>query len=404
MKNNTSPQPQRGAKWKTPLWGWGLFLLLFSCQSAGKKDAHAGHDHEKEHAHAPNEVEFSEAQIMATGIEVGEFDQTHMGESIKATGKVDVPQEGRAEVHAPTEGFLRKGDILLGQYVEKGQALTYLEHQNFILLQENYLTVNQELAYLQKEYERQKELSNENVSAKKTFQRTEADLAIQQGKKASLEAQLRMLGIEPSQIAVGKLQTQLYVRAPLSGYIKKVNAVAGQFVSPQDVLYEIASPAHKHLELQVFEKDILKVKKGQTVIFYSPNAPKETYEGEIFLIGQNIDDANKSVNVHVHFDDSKAGKKLIEGMYLEAKILLETAQEATLPEEAIVREGEQNFVFVQSSKNHFKKMPIRIKNENEGKVALEIVGKLPENAKIVRKGTYYLNAQMNVGSEEGHAH
>ncbi|TAE09747.1 MAG: HlyD family efflux transporter periplasmic adaptor subunit, partial [Bacteroidetes bacterium] len=191
---------------------------------------------------------------------------------------------------------------------------------------------------------------------------------------------------------------------PLSGYIKKVNAVSGQFVSPQDVLFEIASPAHKHVELQIFEKDILKISKGQKVLFYSPNAPKQVYEGEVFLIGQNIDATNKTVNVHVHFDDSQVGKTLLEGMYVEAKVLLKAQQEATLPEDAIVREGEQNFVFVQSSKNHFKKMPIRIKHENEGKVALEIIGKMPENAKIVRKGTYYLNAQMNVGSEEGHAH
>lgn len=381
-----------------------VFILagaLLACQNTKPKEASS---HEKEHAHAPNEVEFSDAQIMTVGIEVGEFDQSQVGEHIKTTGKIDVPQEGRAEVHAPAEGFLRKGDVLLGQYVERGQVLTYLEHQNYIILQENYLASLQEISYLQKEYDRQKELSSENVSAKKTFQRTEADLAIQQGKKASLEAQLRMLGIEPSQIGVGKLQTQLQVRAPLSGYIKKVNAVSGQFVSPQDVLFEIASPAHKHVELQIFEKDILKISKGQKVLFYSPNAPKQVYEGEVFLIGQNIDATNKTVNVHVHFDDSQVGKTLLEGMYVEAKVLLKAQQEATLPEDAIVREGEQNFVFVQSSKNHFKKMPIRIKHENEGKVALEIIGKMPENAKIVRKGTYYLNAQMNVGSEEGHAH
>ncbi len=397
-----SHQPQRGVFRFSPLWGWGLFfLLLFSC---GKKDAHEGHDHEKGHTDAPDVVEFSDAQAMAVGLEVGEFDQTHMGESIKVTGKIDVPQEGKAVVHAPAEGFLRKSDILVGQYVERGQALTYLEHQSFVLLQESYLTVNQELAYLQKEYERQKELSAENVSAKKNFQRTETDLAIQQSKKASLEAQLRILGFEPSQVLVGKLQTQLTIRAPISGYIKKVNAVVGQFVHPQDALYEISSPAHKHLELQVFEKDILKIHKGQSVLFYSPNAPQTVYEGSVFLISQNIDEATRSVNVHVHFEDTKIGKQLLEGMYLEAKILLETQQEATLPEDAIVREGEQNFVFVQSSKGHFKKMPIRIKQENEGKIALEVVGKLPENAKIVKKGTYYLNAQMNVGNEEGHAH
>lgn len=377
-----------------------LVVFLMNCQTKkNEKD-----DQKQIHKHEENEIEITDAQSKVIGLVITELDQTNIGESIKTTGMIDVPVEGRASINAPADGFLQKTEIMIGQFVKKGQILTSLQHQNYVILQENYLTIQSEIDYLTKEFERQKELSAENINSKKTFQRTEADLSIQKTKKYSLEMQLRILGIEPSGITAKNLQRYLYIRSPIDGYIKKVTAIAGRFVNTQETLFEIVSNAHKHIELQVFEKDILKIKKGQKVIFYSPNTNDEMHTGEIFLIGQSIEPQNKTVNVHVHFSDENSEKIFLEGMYVEAKILLSEQKEATIAEEAVIRDGENNFVFIQTKKNHFKKISIKIKNENDQQVAFEWIEKVPQNPKIVKKGAYYLNAQMNVGEEEGHAH
>ncbi|TAH29306.1 MAG: efflux RND transporter periplasmic adaptor subunit [Cytophagales bacterium] len=377
-----------------------LIVFLMNCQTKKiEKD-----DHKEIHKHEENEIEITDAQSKVIGLVITELDQTNIGESIKTTGMIDVPVEGRASINAPADGFLQKTEIMVGQFVKKGQILTSLQHQNYVILQENYLTIQSEIDYLTKEFERQKELSAENINSKKTFQRTEADLSIQKTKKYSLEMQLRILGIEPAGITAKNLQRYLYIRSPIDGYIKKVTAIAGRFVNTQETLFEIVSNEHKHIELQVFEKDILKIKKGQKVVFYSPNTNDEMHTGEIFLIGQAIEPQNKTVNVHVHFSDENSEKIFLEGMYVEAKILLSEQKEATIAEEAVIRDGENNFVFIQTKKNHFKKISIKIKNENDQQVAFEWIEKVPQNPKIVKKGAYYLNAQMNVGEEEGHAH
>lgn len=377
-----------------------LIVFLMNCQTKKiEKD-----DYKEIHKHEENEIEITDAQSKVIGLVITELDQTNIGESIKTTGMIDVPVEGRASINAPADGFLQKTEIMVGQFVKKGQILTSLQHQNYVILQENYLTIQSEIDYLTKEFERQKELSAENINSKKTFQRTEADLSIQKTKKYSLEMQLRILGVEPSGITAKNLQRYLYIRSPIDGYIKKVTAIAGRFVNTQETLFEIVSNEHKHIELQVFEKDILKIKKGQKVVFYSPNTNDEMHTGEIFLIGQAIEPQNKTVNVHVHFSDENSEKIFLEGMYVEAKILLSEQKEATIAEEAVIRDGENNFVFIQTKKNHFKKISIKIKNENDQQVAFEWIEKVPQNPKIVKKGAYYLNAQMNVGEEEGHAH
>ncbi|TAE69670.1 MAG: efflux RND transporter periplasmic adaptor subunit [Bacteroidetes bacterium] len=378
-----------------------VFLALVSCQNT-KKETQT--NHQDEHKHAENEIELTDAQIKTIGLEIGGFEQSNIGEVIKVTGMVDVPVEGRAAVNPPVEGFLKKTEIMVGQFVTQGQILTSLEHQNYIILQENYLTTKNEVDYLLKEFERQKELSAENINAKKTFQRIETDLSIQQTKKASLEMQLRILGIEPTQISAKNLQRYVFIRAPIEGYVKKVSAVAGRFVNTQETLFEIVSNTHKHIELQVFEKDILKVKKGQKVVFYSPNSPDDVHTGEVFLIGQAIDLQQKTVNVHVHFSDEQSEKNFLEGMYIEAKILLSEQKQETIAEDAVIRDGENSFVFIQTKKNHYKKIAIKIKNENDKQISFEWAENMPNTPKIVKKGAYYLNAQMNVGQEEGHAH
>jgi cobalt-zinc-cadmium efflux system membrane fusion protein len=376
-----------------------LSFFLWNCGQNKPKN-----EENNQHKHEENEIELTPEQIKTAGILTSALEENNIGNFIKVIGLVDIPVEGRASVNAMADGFLKRTEIMVGQFVEKGQILTSLEHQNYVILQENYLIAKNEIEYLSKEFERQKELSNENINAKKTFQRTEMDLLTAQTKKNSLEMQLKILGIEPSQISPQNLQRYLYIRSPITGYVKKVNAVAGKFVNTQETLFEIVSNKHKHIELQIFEKDILKIKKGQKVIFYSPNEAEKKYEGEVFLIGQAIDLQQKTVNVHVHFSDEEVEKKFLEGMYVEAKILLTEQKQETISQEAIIKDGENNFVFVETKKNHYKKVPIKIIAENDNEVAFEWIGKMPKSTQIVKKGGYYLNAQMNVGEEEGHAH
>ncbi|MCU0444130.1 MAG: efflux RND transporter periplasmic adaptor subunit [Microscillaceae bacterium] len=378
-----------------------LVAWLTACGSADKGEHKA--ENTNQTTLNPAMVHLNQAQIKAIGLQLGTWEQVRMGLSIKANGVVDVPPNGRAVITAPMEGFVRKSEILVGDYVQAGQVMTILEHPNFITLQEHFLTVKNELIYLEQDLQRQKELSTENVNAKKNLQRVQADYEIKRAQKSAGEAQLRLLGIEPNYLTTSNLSGQIFLKSPISGYVKTANAMLGKNVAPNEILYEIVNESHKHLELKVFEKDILKVSKGQKVVFSSPNLSQETYEGSVYLIGKAMENDTKAVNVHVHFADKTAESKFLEGMYVNARILLDNQTVNALPETALIREGEQNFIFIQKNNTDFVRVGVRILATQDQFVALEVLEELPKTVKIVKKGAYYLQAEMNKGeAENGH--
>ena len=57
-----------------------------------------------------------------------------------------------------------------------------------------------------------------------------------------------------------------------------------------------------HLELNVFEKDILKVKEGKKITFTVPEASKEVFNAEVHLVGKSIEGNDRTINVHGHLD------------------------------------------------------------------------------------------------------
>jgi cobalt-zinc-cadmium efflux system membrane fusion protein len=112
-----------------------------------------------------------------------------------------------------------------------------------------------------------------------------------------------------------------------------VNVTKGTYVSPASPIMEIIDSDHIHLELSVFEKDIMKLKKGQPILFRIPEASADTFEAEVHLIGTSIGE-NRTVKVHGHLKNEK-GHHFLTGMFVEASIVIDTMAGMALPTDAI---------------------------------------------------------------------
>jgi len=87
----------------------------------------------------------------------------------------------------------------------------------------------------------------------------------------SLKEKLKLLNINTSEVENNHLTSEISLPAPISGNIVELNASLGKYMSPSDIILSIVNTDHFHLELSVFEKDILKIKKGQIIRFRIPN-------------------------------------------------------------------------------------------------------------------------------------
>ncbi|MBU1820730.1 MAG: efflux RND transporter periplasmic adaptor subunit, partial [Bacteroidetes bacterium] len=233
---------------KSRLAGLLLSLLFFSCQTGEQATEATQPD-----STPANEITLTDSQYKAIGVQLGSVQNETVSTEVKVNGKVDLPPENRATVSLPIGGKIRYVNALPGQRVRRGELLATLESFEFIQLQQDYLQNISQLAFLEKELERQKMLSAENVGARKNYEQAQANYAATRALVQSLEARLKILGLSSESLQKNGISTTARIVAPVSGYITVANINLGKEVAPGEVLLEVIDKSHMHVELTVFE-------------------------------------------------------------------------------------------------------------------------------------------------------
>lgn len=332
-------------------------------------------------------------QFQSSGMEIASPTEQDFDLTVSASGKIDVPPQNRAKVTSFIGGYVKATQLLVGDKVTKGQALLTLENTEYLDIQKEYLEVAEQIKYLKSEFERQKTLYDEQISSQKNYFKSESDYRKTFGMYQSLRAKLQLLNINPSQVEKGKLTSIVTIFAPISGDIVIMNANVGMPVGPSDVILEIVDTNHLHLELAVFEKDILKVNVGQKISFTVPEASKEVFDAEVHLVGKSIEGNDRTINVHGHLEDN-IKQKLLTGMFVEAKIKINSKKGLAIPKEALIAENSKNFVLLlDNDKNNmlsFKKVPVKVGEKSERNVELIPDNQINATSKILVKGVFDL--------------
>ena len=296
------------------------------------------------------EIELTEAQFQTMKMEWGALYTGEFSEEIQVQGTVQIPVEGMREITTYFGGYIQDLKLIEGQGVRKGEVLFTLENPDFLRLQQDFLEINSQLAYLKSEWERQNTLAQEQISAQKNFLKAAADYDAASAKAQSLKKQLAMIGINADGLTPATMRSKISVPSPISGFVVEVVAVPGQFLPPAAKALGLISKEHIHVELVLFEKDASKVHTGQVVEFTSPDRPDEVLKAKVYVVGKSIN-AQRQINVHAHLLNEKEEAKLTPGMFLQARIQLDPQRSLAIPEESIIEVGEDHYILVQKSKS-----------------------------------------------------
>jgi cobalt-zinc-cadmium efflux system membrane fusion protein len=375
-------------------------FLIISCAGEKVKEDTASADVA---GSSPNTVTLTEKQNETIQIEIGKMEQRNLSSEVKANGFLDVPPQNKAVISPMITGYVHKLNFLVGDNVKKGQVMAELESMEFVDLQQRLLELKNQLVYLREDYDRQQLLLDQDAVSKKKFLMAEVEYKTAETARRGLESKLQMLGVNLNELENGKIASVLRLKAPISGSVKKLHSVIGRHVDPSEEIYEIVNAEHLHLELSVYEKDITKIRKGQSVWFTIPNVKHERYAGEVFLVGKDLAEDKRSINVHVHFNENEGAFAV--GMYANASIAVSESEVNALPETAIVVDGEKEFVFRKVSSDSesitFEKISVETGIEAGGFVELLATEQLRANDEFVVNGAFYLlNAFSGVENEE----
>lgn len=347
-------------------------------------------------------------KFKAMDLKVDSLPTKSLSRVISANGELEVPPQNEAAITAIIGANVTAINVIEGDKVKEGQVLARLSHPDLINLQTDYSTAFNKLDYQKKEYQRQKRLYEGEVASGKTLQKAKSAYLSTKGKVSGLEAQLRLMGLNLDRIREGKIYDQVAVRSPIDGYVEKVNLKIGQFVQQQKELFQIVNIAHVHADLMVFEKDVRLLEKGQTVKFTVESLPGDTLEAEIFAVGKTFEEKPKAV--HVHAEIKNKNDALLPGMYINGEINTSTHEAKALPEEAIVNEDGDPYIFTahqitENGNQKWELSPLKITTgaTDNGWVEIKQPTALPKGKQVIWNKAYYLISEMKKG-ETGHHH
>lgn len=345
-----------------------------------------------------NTVKLNDAQLKNAQLSTGKLEQKTMSYKLKVNGKISIPVQNAISISAPLGGYLKWTNLTDGKQVKKGEIIASLEDQQYIQIQQDYLSAKAQFSGIEKEYLRQKSLNANKATSDKIFENAEATYLSQKILIKSLSEKLKLIQINPDQLNETNLSRNINIYSPINGFVRSVKTTIGRYVSPTEVLFELTNPSDLYLSLTVFEKDINKLKIGQEIIAYSNQSSQEKFKGKIQTIGKDIS-ADRSLTVYCTFNTKD--QTLIPGMYMNAEIDVASSLEYVIPNEAIVKNEGKEYVFIQQNPTTFKMTEVISGTSDNGLTQISI----PNSANtaddiFVTKGAYTLLMQLkNMGEE-----
>lgn len=381
-----------------------LPFVLLAC--AGESDPHT-HDEEHE-MHAQNDtlVHLTHAQVAQGNIGFGQFTMEEISDQLTTSGSLVIHPENMARVTAFTEGIVEYIAPVLNKKVSQGQTLVRIRMPDLLDLQEKYLSQKNQLPFLQSEYDRYKLLKEQNATAVKNFEKAEAEYNAASANLKVLSAKLKQYGIDTKALSSENLQINIDLKAPISGTVTAIQTSLGASVQPGDVLMDIANLTSLHADLWVYEKDLPMVEVGQPVQLSFPSVSGQKMQGSIYSIDRKLDREKRAVRAHVRFRNTD--NSFVDGAFIQGEIQLgESATSPALPESAVAREGEEDFVFFKQKEDaegiSFVKVPVKVIAARKGKAAMKLLENIPDGVQIVVRGAYYISAQSSMAGME-HEH
>lgn len=370
-----------------------IILAFFTLISCGEKEKLAEEIVLEEDN---NSLKLTDEQLKTFDLSTVYLQERTITKSLKLNGELNVPPQNLVSISSALGGYVKSTKLLPGMFVRKGEVLAVIEDNQFIQLQQDYLTTKTQLVNAEAEYHRQKDLNLNKASSDKVYLQAEADYKTLLISKSSLEQKLRLITIDPNKVSVANIRESISIYAPFNGYVSDIFVNIGKYISPNDVLLELINLSDLYLKLKVFEQDLDVIEIGQSVTVYTNSKPDKKYEAELIQIGKSFS-ADRAVAVYAKLKE--VDPKLIPGMYMNAEIIVPENKTRALPEESVVSFEGKDYVFEILDSNTFEMIEVQVGNSGNGWLEIKNAATL-QDKKIAEKGAYaLLMALKNKGEE-----
>ena len=390
-----------------------LGLLISGQGSSAKQDAHGhakeaehaeGEDEKSEHAHAEAEDEHGEEialtakQITEQGIQLALVEVGAVTKSASYPAKVTVNTDRQAHVSPAFSGYVEKVNVELGQRVAKGQALATLMVPDLVDQQANLQMVQANLELARQDYERERQLWSQGISAKQDYQR-----AYNTYKQAQIQVQASKSRLLAFGAALGS-NGRYVLTAPISGIISKKDLVVGENVQLANQLFIIDQLDQLWLEFIAPSADLSAIGLNQQIEF------KSLQTGNLFTA--QIQSLNTEADLQTGRLQVRA-KILSSATELRPNLMVNvqlqqagSSQALRILKSAIQKVEGKDVVFVAYEHDQnieFKAQPVVLGQISGNAEWVEVQSGLTQGQQYAAQGSFLLKSELEKG-EASHEH
>lgn len=269
------------------------------------------------------------------------------------------------EVKSEVEGTVASIEFQEGQAVKKGAVLAKLDTRKLEAAVEQ-AEANFRLTELNRE--RADLMLKNNTIAQQEYDQATSSY---QANKANLDL-------------VRQQMKDAKITAPFDGLTGARLVSPGQVISRNTTLTTLVDIEPVKVEFRVPERYLGQLTPGQTIAFHVPAYPGETFRGQVYFVAPQVDEATRTVLVKATQDN--ADGRLRPGMFGNLDLILSVRSEAvTVPESALLRDGDTTFLYTISPEGAATMVPVKLGLRQPGRV--EILEGLSGGEPVIYEGT-----------------
>lgn len=355
-----------------------LCLIIISCNNRSEQttDNNAGL------------IVITKAQFEAEKMAFGEPVLNAFTDVVYFTGTIIPSVDGQAQVSLPLPGIINKIHCKPGQIISRGAVMFEVSGNGFVDRQKDFAESSAIVSRLKSDYLRAKELYQENVTTIKDYTYAESNYYAENAKYKALNIKLESMGLDVLKIEKGEFYSSYTIKSPINGFVASIDATIGQYVEPQQKIAEIIDAQSFQLRLSVFEKNINKIKTGQTAAFYLNGNKNEKHKATINAVGKIIIPDYKSIECFAVIENSN-NLNIVCNQSVEGEVYTTVDSVFSVPETAIINSENDSYLLIYekevNSIYQFKK--IKVNTGRKVNNYIELTGQLP-SGKLLINGIY----------------
>lgn len=379
----------------------GLFLFLTACgrndgpvREKGTPLVEEGKRDKGEGA-AGTVILSAEKQKMA-GIEIRTLSSEAVSAPLSATAVIELNADRISKVSSRVTGKITRLMATQGQRVKAGQPLAYADTVELDQAFSEYLKAKGKRELAEKTLKREETLFEKKVSPEKDVLKARQELSEAEADLTLSKEKFRFLGINIAQVEQQKPNgwdghPLVPISSTIGGVIIEKAVTQGEVIGPDKLLFTVADLSTLWLQMDIYEKDLARLKMGMGVKLSVAAFPDKNFKGRISYVGDLLDEKTRTVKARVTVDNSDGLVK--PGMFATVEIQIPGGEKTlAVPEGAVLIDGPAHYVFVQTAFDKFNRKDIKI-GRTLGK-KIEILEGLREGDPVVTKGTFMLKSEL----------